>query len=41
MQMRDMLADFETQFESMRERGEMPDDAAIKRRLHDLERLRT
>ncbi len=41
MAMRDMLSDFETQFEGMRQRGEIPDDAAITRRLHDLERLRT
>lgn len=41
MAMRDALADFEAQFEGMRERGEIPDDAAITRRLHDLERLRT
>ena len=41
MEMRDVLADFEVQFEGMRERGEIPDDAAIMRRLHELERLRT
>jgi peptide deformylase len=38
---KDALADFETQFAGQRERGEIPDDAAIARRLAELERLRT
>ncbi len=41
MAMRDVLADFEVQFEGMRQRGEIPDDVTIWQRLHDLERLRT
>ena len=38
---KDALDDFETQFAGQRERGEIPDDAAIARRLAELERLRT
>lgn len=41
MVMRDRLDELETQFEGMRQRGEIPGDAAILRRLHELERLRT
>lgn len=37
----DKLADFEAQFEGMRQRGEIPDDATIARRLDQLERMRT
>jgi peptide deformylase len=35
------LEDFETQFTGQRQRGEIPDDAAIARRLAELEQLRT
>ncbi len=41
MAIKDELADFDAQFEGMRQRGEIPDDAAIARRLDELERLRT
>ena len=41
MAIRDQLADFEAQFAGQRERGEIPDDPAIARRLDELERLRT
>jgi peptide deformylase len=41
MAIRDRLADFEAQFAGQRERGEIPDDATIARRLDELERLRT
>jgi len=41
MTISDKLADFEAQFEGMRQRGELPDDATIARRLDELERLRT
>jgi peptide deformylase len=38
---KDKLAEFELDFQSRRETGEMPDDAAIAARLRELERLRT
>ncbi len=38
---RGALIDFENQFEAHRERGEIPDDAAIQARLAELEKLRT
>jgi peptide deformylase len=38
---REALLDFEDQFLGQRERGELPDDAAIARRLAELEKLRT
>ncbi len=38
---REALLDFEQQYASQRERGELPDDATIKRRLAELEKLRT
>jgi peptide deformylase len=41
MTIADKLEDFDARFAGMRERGEIPDDAAIKRRLDELERLRT
>jgi len=41
MAIRDALGDFEEQFLSGRERGEIPDDAAIARHLAELEKLRT
>ncbi len=36
----DVVREFEIQFQSQRERGEMPSDADIKRRLEELEKLR-
>jgi peptide deformylase len=41
MDIRDSLIDFDVQFESARDRGEIPDDATIARRLAELEKLRT
>jgi peptide deformylase len=41
MAIKDRLADFDAQFEGMRQRGEIPDDEAIARRLEELERMRT
>ena len=41
MTIKDKLLDFDAQFEGMRERGEISDDAAIARRLEELERMRT
>ena len=41
MDIKDSLVDFDVQFESARERGEIPDDATIARRLAELEKLRT
>jgi peptide deformylase len=38
---RQALLDFEQQYAGQRERGELPDDATIKRRLEELEKLRT
>jgi peptide deformylase len=38
---RDQLAEFEARFAGERERGEIPDDATIARRLAELESLRT
>ncbi len=40
MDVREALLDFEDQFVSQRERGEIPDDAAIAQRLSELEQLR-
>ncbi len=40
MDVREALADFEDQFVNQRERGEIPDDDAIARRLDELEQLR-
>jgi peptide deformylase len=40
MDVRDALLDFEDQFVGQRERGEIPDDAAIAQRLSELEQLR-
>ena len=41
LEVRDVVNEFEIQFDSQRERGEMPSDAEIKRRLEELEKLRT
>lgn len=41
MEAKEALADFESQFVGQRERGEIPDDAAIAKRLEELEKLRT
>ncbi|MGD9720817.1 MAG: peptide deformylase [Pirellulales bacterium] len=41
MAIKDKLDEFETQFTGMQQRGELPDDATISRRLDELERLRT
>jgi peptide deformylase len=41
MDIKDSLVDFDVQFESARQRGEIPDDATIARRLAELEKLRT
>jgi peptide deformylase len=41
MDIKDQLVDFHVQFEGARERGEIPDDAAIARRLAEFEKLRT
>ncbi len=41
MDIKDSLVDFDVQFESARQRGEIPDDVAIARRLAELEKLRT
>ena len=38
---REFLEGFEREFEGHRERGELPDEAAIAQRLKELERLRT
>jgi peptide deformylase len=38
---KDALADFEAQFAGHRDRGEIPDDAAIAQRLAELEKLRS
>lgn len=38
---REAMEDFELQFQSGRERGEIPDDATIAKRLAELEQLRT
>jgi peptide deformylase len=40
MDVREALLDFEDEFFGQRERGEIPDDAAIARRLSELEQLR-
>jgi peptide deformylase len=39
--MKEALAEFEIQFSGRRERGEIADDEAIKKRLAELEKLRT
>jgi peptide deformylase len=41
LEVRDVVREFEVQFASQQERGEAPGDAEIKRRLEELERLRT
>ncbi|HTQ38909.1 MAG TPA: peptide deformylase [Pirellulales bacterium] len=41
LELRDALREFEIQFTSQQEHGEMPDEAALKLRLQELERLRT
>jgi peptide deformylase len=41
LEVRDTLSEFEIQFTSQQEHGEMPNEATIKRRLEELERLRT
>jgi hypothetical protein len=41
MDIKDSLVDFDVQFASARDRGEIPDDATIARRLAELEKLRT
>jgi peptide deformylase len=41
LQVRDTVREFEIQFSSQREHGELPDEATMKRRLEELERLRT
>jgi peptide deformylase len=41
MKIRDALTDFEAQHAGRRQRGEIADDAAIAKRLQELERLRT
>jgi peptide deformylase len=41
MAVRPALDDFELQYHGHRDRGEVPDDAAIVKRLEELERLRT
>jgi peptide deformylase len=41
MAVKEAIDDFETQFAGQRQRGEIPDDAAIARRLVELEKLRT
>lgn len=38
---RDKIEEFETEFRQRRQRGEIPDDAAIQARLEELERQRT
>jgi peptide deformylase len=38
---REFLDEFEREFQSHRERGELPDDDAIAKRLAELEKLRT
>ena len=40
LEVRDTVREFEIQFDSQREHGEMPGDAEIKRRLEELEKLR-
>ncbi|HZZ27142.1 MAG TPA: peptide deformylase [Pirellulales bacterium] len=41
LELRDALREFEIQFASQQEHSEMPDDVTIKRRLEELEQLRT
>ena len=41
MEIRDVVREFEIQFASQQERGEMPSTAEINRRLEELEKLRT
>ena len=41
MDVRDMLREFEIQFASQREHKELPDEAVMRRRIEELEKLRT
>jgi peptide deformylase len=41
LEVRDVVQEFEIQFTSQRERGEMPSEAETKQRIEELERLRT
>jgi len=41
MEIRDKVREFEVQFQSQRDHGEMPGEEDIKRRLEELEKLRT
>lgn len=41
LEVRDALREFEIQFTSQQEHKELPDEAAMKRRLEELEKLRT
>jgi peptide deformylase len=41
MEIREKVHEFEVQFNSQREHGEMPSDEEIRRRLEELEKLRT
>ncbi len=41
LEVRDTLREFEIQFASQREHKELSDDATMKRRLEELEKLRT
>jgi peptide deformylase len=41
LEVKEALGEFEIQFAGQRQRGEIPDDAAIAKRLAELERLRT
>jgi peptide deformylase len=41
LSVKEAIEDFEAQFAGQRQRGEIPDDEAIARRLAELERLRT
>jgi peptide deformylase len=41
LEVRDTVREFEIQFESQREHGEVPSEAEIKRRWEELEKLRT
>src|SRR5262249_1022085 len=41
LELRDALQEFEIQFASQREHGELADEASMKQRLEELEKLRT
>jgi peptide deformylase len=41
LEVRGIVQEFEIQFQSQRERGEMPSDEAIENRWEELEKLRT